>query len=168
MRKFETIWDVTRESAHPRAKQLLGQSVIWDYGDEDSPLGNDVGADTFAAYLKFRDARPTRGLQDFIREELEFRELPDVDWDLLDEARLAKLLEVDRGYAVLKRDDFIVGLAFAQLLLEGALDPVVRQRATTALCRQAMDAILAFRGGGGQDARKKQLVEFRRILESVQ
>src|SRR5262245_10204643 len=56
MPKYTDIWDVTPETAHPRAKQLLGKSIIWDYGDEDSPVGNDTAADTFAAYLSFRAA----------------------------------------------------------------------------------------------------------------
>ena len=167
MPEFTNIWDVTPGTAHPRARQLLGESIIWDYGDEDSPLGNDTAADTFAAYLSFRAARAVGGVQDFISDQLESREIPDAGWDLLDAARLEESLNADSGFDILRRDDFIIGLAFTQLLLEGALDPDVRQRAITALRRQATDAVLSFRGGGGDDARKKQLADFQRILELV-
>ena len=167
MPRFTNIWDVTPETAHPRARQLLGQSIIWDYGDEDSPLGNDTAADTFAAYLSFRAARAVGGVQDFIRDQLESRGIPDAGWDLLDVARLEESLNADSGFGILRRDDFIVGLAFAPLLLEGALDPYIRQRAIMALRRRATDAMLSFRGGGGEDARKKQLADFQRILELV-
>ncbi len=66
MPEFNTIWDVTAETGHPRARQLLRQSIVWDYRDEDSPLGNDIAADTFAAYLGFRTAYPEGRMQDFI------------------------------------------------------------------------------------------------------
>jgi uncharacterized protein YfeS len=68
---------------------------------------------------------------------------------------------------VLSRDDFIIGLAFAQLLVEGAVDAEVRRRALLALRRQATDVVLSFRGGGGEDGRKIQLAEFQRVLESA-
>jgi hypothetical protein len=42
--------------------------------------------------------------------------LADADWDLLDTARLQTALDADDGFSLLRRDDFIVGLAFAQLL----------------------------------------------------
>lgn len=130
-------------------------------------MGNDTGADTFAAYLSFRAARRVGGVRDFIRDQLGSRGIPDAEWDLLDVARLEESLKTDTGFSILRRDDFIIGLAFAQLLLEGDLDPDVRERAITALRRQATDAVLSFRGGGEEDARKKQLADFQRILELV-
>jgi uncharacterized protein YfeS len=90
---------------------------------------------------------------------------PTTDWDVLDENQIRRLLDADNGFAVLTRDDFIVGLAFAQLLLEGTVDPTVKSRALAALARQGTELVLTFRGCGGEDARRKQLAEFRRILE---
>jgi uncharacterized protein YfeS len=167
MPKFNRIWDVTPETAHPRARQLLGQSVVWNYGDEDSPLGNDIAADTFAAYLGFRAAYPEGRIQDFVPGQLASRGIPDADWDLLDPIRLEKSLNSGTGFELLRRDDIIIGLAFAQLLLDGAVDPIVRQRAITALRRQTTDIVLSFRGGGGEHARREQLAGFRQVLESV-
>jgi len=167
MRKFTSIWEVTPETAHPRAKDLLGQSIVWKYGDQDSPLGNDTGADTFAAYLDFRGNHPFGGIEGFIREQLSFMGVPDADWDMLDTNRLRQSLNTDRGFTLLTRDDFIIGLAFAQLLLDGALDPIVRERAITAVRRQATNVVLSFRGGGRDEARAKQLAGFRQVLESA-
>jgi uncharacterized protein YfeS len=166
MPRFSSIWDVTPETAHPRARELLAdQPIIWKYGDEDSPLGTDTGADTFGAYLSFRARRQIGGVQDFIREQLALMGIPDADWDILDAVHLEQLLKTDRKFTLLIRDEFIMGLAFAQLVLEGAVDPSVRQRALIALERQATDVVLSFRGGGGENERNKQLAEFRRILE---
>lgn len=167
MPHFTSIWDVTPQTAHPRARQLIGQSVIWDYGDEDSPLGNDTGADTFAAYLSFRGTQPAGVVDDFVHKQLASSCFPEVEWDLIDADRLDDWLKGNRGLQLVRRDDFIVALAFAQLLLDGAIDPDVQRRAIMALRRQATDAVLLFRGGGGEDARRKQLAEYRQILESA-
>jgi uncharacterized protein YfeS len=167
MHKFTDIWEVTPETAHPKARQLLAESIVWDYGDEDSPLGNDTGADTFASYLAFRNDQPAASVLQFIRDELASSEVADADWDLLDTTRLQAAIDADDGFSVLTRDDFIIGLAFAQLLLEGAVAVEVKQRALLSLRRKAADVVLSFRGGGGEDGRRSQLMEFGRVLESV-
>jgi uncharacterized protein YfeS len=167
MLTFTSIWDVTKETAHPRARQLLSDSIVWDYGDSDSPLGTDTGADVFADYLDFHVANPRGDIMEFIREQLTGLQIPDTDWDLVDEKRLEKALGIDNGFAVLIRDDFIASLAFAQLLLEGKVDPMVRERAITALKRQATEAVLTFRVDGPTGGRRAQLHEFRRLLELV-
>ena len=67
MPSFTDIWEITPETAHERARQLVPEdSFVWDFSDEDSPLGNDIGADTFAAYLDFRQEQPKGKVQDFI------------------------------------------------------------------------------------------------------
>ena len=70
MPQFTDIWNVTPETAHPKARQLLRDSIVWSYGDDDSPLGNDTGADTFASYLAFRATKPVASVHQFIRDEL--------------------------------------------------------------------------------------------------
>lgn len=167
MPNFSSIWDVTPETAHPRARELLGQSIVWNYGDEDSPLGNDIAADTFAAYLDFRATHSEHEVEDFLHGQLASRAIPDADWDLIEPIRLQQSLCSESGLQLLRRDDMVIGLAFAQLLLDGIVDSVVRDRAITALHRQASDVVLSWRGGGGEKARKRQLAGFRHVLESA-
>jgi uncharacterized protein YfeS len=167
MVRFNTIWDVTPSTAHPRATQLLAGSIVWNYGDEDSPLGNDTGADTFAAYLVFRTSHPTNGIQEFMEDQLAAYGFAHIPWELIEAADLKETIKSGGGLYLVRRDDFIIGLAFAQLLLEGSVDALVRRRALLALRRQAADVVLEFRGGGGQAARKNQLAEFDRVLELV-
>ncbi len=121
MPNFASIWDVTPETAHARARQLLGQSVVWDYGDEDSPLGNDTGADTFAAYLNFRRVHPSGLIEKFVREQLSSHGFSDSDWDLLDADRLQEWLGGAGGIRFLRRDDFIIAVrTIPQDLIEWA------------------------------------------------
>jgi len=167
MPQFTDIWDVTPKTAHPKARELLVDSVIWNYGDEDSPLGNDTGADTFASYLAFRAGKPVASVHQFICDELHSSQIADADWDLLDATRLQEALDADDGFRVLWRDDFILGLAFAQLLVEGTVDAEVRRRALLALHRQATDVVLSFRGGDNEEGRRCQLMEFHGVLERI-
>src|SRR5262249_22986733 len=118
MSGFSSIWDVTPETAQPRARQIFGRPIVWNYGYEDSPPGNDTGADTFAAYLRFRASHPENEIQVFLHGQLSSLGIPDMDWDLLDPLRLEELLNSRRAFELLTRDDMIIGLAFAQLLLE--------------------------------------------------
>ncbi|BCU77325.1 hypothetical protein [Luteolibacter sp. LG18] len=145
MPSFTDIWEITPETAHERARQLVPvDSFVWDFGDEDSPLGNDIGADTFAAYLDFRKEQPKGKVQDFIANLFDVFELEDADWDLLDPEALQEALDEDEGFSVVTRDEFILGLAFAQLLVEGELDEVVKTRAMLALKRQSSDVLMEF------------------------
>lgn len=68
MPHFTDIWEITPETAHPRARELLvADSIVWEYCDDDAPLGTDTGADAFASYLAFRAAEPSAPVQNFIR-----------------------------------------------------------------------------------------------------
>ena len=126
-----------------------------------------MGADTFADYLGFRVEKPSGNVQQFISEHLVLFEIADTDWDLLDEARLQAALDADDGFSVLKRDDFIVGLAFAQLLIDGAVDAEIKQRALLALRRQSARRCPFISRRGSADARKNQLMDFQRVLQAA-
>lgn len=165
MAAFTDIWDVTPETAHPRAQAVVpADSMVWDFADEDSPLGNDIGADTFAAYLDFRVEQPTGDVKKFISNLFDVFELEDADWDLMDPEALLEALEEDDGFSVLTRDDFMVGLAFAQLVTEGEIEEQVKSKALLALKRQATDVVLEFRDGDEAEGRKEQLEDFALML----
>ncbi|MGC4014765.1 MAG: hypothetical protein QM755_09665 [Luteolibacter sp.] len=166
MSSFTDIWEITPETAHARARQLIpADSFVWDFSDEDSPLGNDIGADTFAAYLDFRREQPKGKVQDFISNLFDVFELEDSDWDLLDPEALQEALDEDDGFSVVTRDEFILGLAFAQLLVEGSLDELVKTRAMLALKRQSSDILMEFHEEEDTAAlRRNQLEELAMIL----
>jgi uncharacterized protein YfeS len=167
MDKINDMWDLNPGNAHPGARQLLTDPLYWDFGNEDSPVGTDVGADTLSAYLQFHSKAPGGSTTDFIQSELDSRGLPDADWDLVDECSIDNAIDAGHGSEIVSRDDFIMGLAFAQIILRGEVDERVKVRALSAIAREATDAVLSFRGGDGEEGRRQQLAEMRRILESV-
>lgn len=165
MPTFDDIWEVTPETAHETAQQLVpADSIVWDYSDDDSPVGNDIGADTFAAYLDFKKEQPDGKVSKFVANLFDVFELEDVDWDQMNPEAIQDSLDEDDGFSILTRDDFILGLAFAQLLVDGTVDPDVKSKAMLALKRQAMEVVLDFRDVENAETRREQLEDFGLIL----
>lgn len=168
MENIQNIWQVTPATAHPVARALLKIPGFWDWGDQDSPLGNDIGADTFAAYLEFRRNRPTSTIEEFVAGELAKLGLADDAMSFNDEEHCLNEGNAEGKLAkVIAKDDFIIALAFAQLVLEGTIDPSVKRNAIAALNREGTQAVLEYRGGGADELRGRQLNELRRVLELV-
>jgi uncharacterized protein YfeS len=166
MSQDDNDWELAPENAHPRASQLLTETFFWSIADDDAPLGNDTGADTLAFYRQWRSEHPTTSTQVFISDTLSGWEIEDADWDLLDEAELQRALD-EEHFSILTRDDFMIALAFAQLVLEGRVEPQVRERAHHCVRRQATDAVISFRGWTDATERSSRLAQMQRVLESV-
>lgn len=167
MVEFDNIWQVTPETAHPRARQLLCNSIVWDFSDDDSPLGTDIGADTFAAYLRLVKSGPRLKIAEFIRDQMASLGLVQSEFDAMDEVELQSRIDAGVGPEMMKFDDFIVGLAFSQLLLDGRIDEEIKYHARRALKRQCTDVVLRYRGGSGEVGRVKQLAEFDQVLQKA-
>jgi uncharacterized protein YfeS len=150
-------------SAHPVARSLMLDPWFWSIADDGSPLGNDTGADTLAA---FREWRPTHTVVDplaLLRQLLRGWQVPDRDWRLLEPAALEHALP-RRHYAILTRDDTAIALAFAQLVEEGRVSRMVRDRALLAVRRQSLPVVIAFRGWVDPAERKERLARMESVL----
>jgi len=166
MPETDDNWELAPENGHPRARQLLTEPFFWSIADDGAPLGNDTGADTLAFYRQWRADQPHGLTQDFIRDTLAGWEVENADWLLLDEAPLQRALEHDH-FSVLTRDDFMIALAFAQLVLDGKVDSQVREMALYSLRRQATDVVIAFRGWTEVEERRTRLAQMQRALEAT-
>ncbi len=121
-----------------------------DYG----PLGNDAGADVRTLYLRWRQAGKLR--KRFLPHLLQEWEIEDRDWDDLEPDRVATQL-VESPYQRLVRDDLIIGLAFAQYLVDDQIEAEVRRRTLVAIERQGLDCVLAFRDWTDRQERVRNL-----------
>src|SRR6266404_2712345 len=157
MANITDIWQLTPETAHPRAREMLVQPFYWDFGDPDSPLGSDVGADTLAAYLRFHTVIPHQPIAGFVKDQLASYNVASPQWDLMDESHLRQAIDAGHGYGLVTSDDVMLGLAFAQIVLDGRIDVEVKRQALLALAREGTHAMLLFRGGDGIEARRAQL-----------
>lgn len=166
MPETDDKWELAPENGHPRARQLLTELFFWSIADDGAPLGNDTGADTLAFYRQWRADHPQGLTQDFIRDTLAGWEVENADWLLLDEAPLQQALEHGH-FSVLTRDDFMIALAFAQLVLDGKVDAQVRKMALYSVRRQATDAVISFRDWADVTERRSRLARMQRALETA-
>jgi uncharacterized protein YfeS len=162
----EEDWELSPENCNPRATSLLTDDFYWDCADDNSPFGNDTGADTLAQYREWRVHNPQSNPILFLDQLLEDWEVSNDHWDVTDPADVKELLEEDQ-FSFIMRDDAIIGLAFGQLLLEGKVDVEVKRRANTALQRQALPAVLAHRNWVDLHERLQRLGKMAKVIEVV-
>lgn len=126
-------WELSPKNAHPRAVALLKDSFYWSILDDDSPFGNDNGADALTAYRKWRNQHRIGTAVDFIRELLTSFQAPLSEWKMLKASDINTFLDQIKGYVLETGDDVIISVAFAELLLDGKIDEEVRTLAQRAI-----------------------------------
>ena len=134
-------WELDPENAHPKARSVLTDEFFWDCTDEDSPFGNDTGADTLDFFREWRQDHPRGNPLRLLRQLLRDWEAADEHWGASDTTEVSRLIQEDR-FSFETRDDAIIALAFGQLVLEGRVDAEVKNRALTALRRQGLPSAL--------------------------
>ena len=95
-------WELSPEVAHPNARRLMKAEYFWDVCDEDSPFGNDTGADTLEF---FREHLESQGDDEqFLSDILEEWEVDRETAESVSDDELKKALE-DEHFHVLTYDD---------------------------------------------------------------
>ena len=158
--------ELSPQNSHRRARELLTDSFFWDFYDENTPLGNDTGADTFAIYRQWRTKHPTSSVQLFIKQLLIDWEIDNINWPLNDGAQLQEALEKNY-FSILTTDDFMIALAMTQLILEGQVDQEVRDMAYNCVQRQTTNTVISFRGWTNVEERISRLRKILYVLENI-
>jgi uncharacterized protein YfeS len=153
-------WELCRENAHPNAQSLFSEEWYWDAIDDYAPFGNDTGADTLYFYSREVSRDPTlRG--DRILDSLLHSWDMNPRWEATDEDAVAKVLEVE-PYGIDTSDDAAIAIAFAQILLFGAVEEESRDRALGAVARATLPSCLA--QGGFPEDRLMKLHHMKTVL----
>jgi uncharacterized protein YfeS len=133
--------DLSPEHSHFRARAALTDAFFWDASDDTSPFGSETGRDVLEALRDFRDEHP-RDSPVLLLDELLVRwEVVNDHWEVIGADEVQAIGEDDE-YSLLTRDEAVIALAFAQIIVEGQIDPEVRRRAVLALKRQSLPALL--------------------------
>lgn len=133
--------DLSREDAHPRAREALADAFFWDTTDPCGPFGDETGREVLEAFQDFRVEEPQGDPLALLGELLSRWEVADASWDVVD-ADEVEALGAEDELGLLVRDEAVVALAFAQIIVEGRVAPEVKRRALIALVRQNLPALL--------------------------
>jgi uncharacterized protein YfeS len=154
--------DLVPEDSHPKAREALTDAFFWDAADPMGPFGDETGRQTFDAFRAFRATEPRGKALELLGELLEEWEIAATGWDAVtDDAVHAIGAEDELGLLV--RDEAIIALAFAGIIVDGRVDSEVRRRALLALARQGLPALL--HAWGDKMKRRQRCVErMREIL----
>lgn len=133
--------DLSPEHSHYKARAALTDAFFWDASDDTSPFGSETGRDVLEALRDFRDEQPRESPIQLLDELLARWEVENDHWNAV-EAEEVQAIGEDDEYSLLTRDEAVIALAFAQVIVEGKIDPEVRRRAVFALKRQSLPALL--------------------------
>ena len=158
--------DLVPERCHPAACHLLPDAFFWDCTEENSPFGNDEGADTLSSFRRWRQQHPDLHPFLFLDRLLADWEVINEGWNVIEADQVQRIIEQDE-YSPLVRDDVIIAAAFGQVLLDGVCAADVKERAMTAMRRQALPVMIAFRGWADAEARVSRLMRMQAVLSSV-
>lgn len=110
------------EDFHPKARQILDSPFFWGCTDDFAPHGNDTGADVLGLYSEWRRKTKSAPATTFLDQLM-------CDWGIT-----AAYPSDDETMNVLW-EEAKIGLAFAQLKIDGLCDEAVRSAALDALSR---------------------------------
>ena len=85
---------------------------------------------------------------------------------LLGVRRRPAIAEESSPFPRLVRDDVIIGLAFAQCLVDDRIEVEAKRRALVAIERQGLECVLAFRDWTDRQERQRNLEAMRRFLSA--
>ena len=95
MSPHDENWDLEPENGHPNARLLLSEPFYWDSTDDNSPLGNDTGADVLSFYSEAVTDNPNTDPLKFLEELLGSSEMLIDDWEMTDPAKIRSQLKND-------------------------------------------------------------------------
>jgi uncharacterized protein YfeS len=133
--------ELSREDAHPRAREALRDDFFWNASDACAPFGDETGREVLEAFRDFRVEEPRGDPLALLAELLSRWEVADASWNVVD-ADEVQAIGADDELGLLVRDEAILALAFAQIIVDGRIDPEVRRRALLALSRQSLPALI--------------------------
>jgi len=110
--------ELAREDSHPRAREALADAFFWDASDLCSPFGDETGQEVLEAFRDFRVEEPRGNPLALLGELLARWEVADEAWDAVDPDEVQAIGAADE-LGLLLRDEAVIALAFAQIVVEG-------------------------------------------------
>lgn len=156
-------YEPDQELAHPVAQKLMKEKFYWDILDEDSPFGNDDGADALPYWRRWRKTNPDGDSATCAANLLQSWGISFLDWER--RGGPANPLERSGMLANEMGNNGVIGVAFGQLIDEGYVAPNLVALAQKAISNE-MDSAPARRWLNAEQ-RKRRLLLMKNVLETA-
>lgn len=83
-------FELSPESAHPKAKELLTDDFYWSPFEESAPFGNDDGSDAFYGFREWRFDNKSESPIKYLRKLIDEWGFPPFDWNTLDTMKISE------------------------------------------------------------------------------
>src|SRR5690554_1100618 len=159
-------YELTPQTAHPKAKKLLIEEFYWSPIEESGPFGNDDGSDAFYGFREWRQSNTAISPIVYLRELIESWGYSSFDLNELNEENLKKYVSSSPlGAEMLTgQDNAIIAVGFGQFVLEGKIDEDIKTLTKTAIKRELFPSIIGMWDEEYKQIRTEQLTK---MLASV-
>ncbi len=162
-------YELTPETAHPKAKKLMAENFYWSPIEESGPFGSDDGSDAFYGFkqwrLKHQNVSPIVYLKELIEQ---WNYLP-FDLYELNEDYLKKYISSSQvgDMLLIGQDNAIIAIGFGQFLLEGKIDEDIKALTKIALTRELLPGIIGMWEGEYKKTRIDQLTKMMATVDKM-
>jgi uncharacterized protein YfeS len=154
------------ETAHPRARALMADEILWDCVDEEAPFGSDEGNDAYYDFREWRQENAAANLTECL-DWIMHGQLERYSPELCSDDRIARDLDEPDGaflaksYDLFTLDATVIATALGQLLDEGRIDAEAKPYVEVAISRQLHPRILT------SEHRKRILLLVRQVVDAA-
>lgn len=154
-------YELTPETAHPKAKKLLMDEFYWSPIEESGPFGNDDGSDAFYGFKKWRQSNKHVSPIVYLKELIESWGYSSFNLNEMNEYSLKKYVSSSPiGARMLTgQDNAIIAVGFGQFVLEGKIDEDIKALTKTAIKRELLPSIIGMWEGEYKQTRTEQLTK---------
>ena len=85
-------YELTPETAHPKAKKLLTEEFYWSPIEESGPFGSDDGSDAFYGFRQWRQNNKTVSPTVYLKELIDGWGYPPFDWNEMGTTKISQYI----------------------------------------------------------------------------
>ncbi len=85
-------YELSPETAHPKAKILMTEDFYWSPIEESGPFGNDDGSDAFYGFIQWRQSNKAVSPTVYLKELIEGWGYPPFDWNEMDTTKISQYI----------------------------------------------------------------------------
>ncbi len=97
-------YELSPETAHPKAKELMTEEFFWSPIEESGPFGSDDGSDAFYGFREWRQSNKNISPIVYLKQLMEDWGYPGFDWNELDTTKINEYLSTQRQSQISEED----------------------------------------------------------------